>query len=387
MSFLPEDWVEPMLRQTQVSNIFIGKYIKDAPGDYIKVYLYFLMLHQLGENLEMDRAVLELGMNESYIDEAFSYWKEKGALKSKLQVAKVENEDRGPTSPEAYKIADMFNMIEKILGRPIGGGESSVIIDWLSNYRISPEVVIYAFMLASKNKVRVNVRYVEAIVRDWSEQGMTSIEEIEEHLRDREFNKQEYRRIFRALGFHRSPTEAELGMMNNWLEEEGFSMSEILDACSKTTGIPNPNLNYVNQVLLNKKEEKKIELGGASSLIERTLEGAYHRLREKSKAEAEERKEEVYRKVPKLKFLDEEIKQLRIGLTKKALDGNDEEREALFALLKNKSEERAFIMTEAGFPYDYTDIKHRCKDCEDTGTTKTGQPCQCRSNVRELFGH
>ena len=44
--------------------------------------------------------------------------------------------------------------------------------------------------------------------------------------------------------------------MDTWFEEMEFSLDKVLEACSKTTGIANPNINYVNKVLVNWYEER-----------------------------------------------------------------------------------------------------------------------------------
>ena len=45
--------------------------------------------------------------------------------------------------------------------------------------------------------------------------------------------------------------------MDSWFETMDFSLEKVLTACSKTSGISNPNINYVNKVLLNWYEEQR----------------------------------------------------------------------------------------------------------------------------------
>ena len=44
-------------------------------------------------------------------------------------------------------------------------------------------------------------------------------------------------------------TEEEKRIMDHWFDDMNCSLETILEACGKTTGISNPNINYVNKVL------------------------------------------------------------------------------------------------------------------------------------------
>ncbi len=44
-------------------------------------------------------------------------------------------------------------------------------------------------------------------------------------------------------------------MMDLWFDQMGYSMERVIEACTKTAGIPNPNFKYVNSVLENWKNE------------------------------------------------------------------------------------------------------------------------------------
>ena len=50
-------------------------------------------------------------------------------------------------------------------------------------------------------------------------------------------------------------TDGEKKIIDKWFDEMGFSLERILDACQKTVGIQNPNVNYVNKILENWQKE------------------------------------------------------------------------------------------------------------------------------------
>ena len=49
--------------------------------------------------------------------------------------------------------------------------------------------------------------------------------------------------------------------MDSWFDEMGFKMDKVLEACSMTAGISNPNLKYVNSILDNWRKEACKEKG------------------------------------------------------------------------------------------------------------------------------
>ena len=384
MDVKPKNWGEACFKDTHINNMFIRNYLAEAPEDFIKVYLHFMMQNQLGEATDIAIISIDLNIPEEVVLEALTYWKNREVLevtvsekRKKSLVADCPLEDR--------ELVDMFAMIQRILGRPLGGAEPAEIVSWLSDYGATPEMIIYAFTYSSKNKHNPGIKYIQAIVKDWVDKGLFELEKIEDHLEKNDLQNQKHKRIFKALGWWRNPTEAERKMMEQWIEGWGVPLETILDACNKTTGISNPNLNYIDRVLSNQREGIGKGLDGSPKGIQgiNTVEDAYNRLRESAREDALQRREEVYRKDNHIRDLDEEISSLSIELTRTALGSNSEKRESIRKIVMRKREDRAFRMTEAGFSPQYTDIQYNCKECQDTGMTAKGILCECYKKIKE----
>ncbi len=364
--------------------MFINNYLADTPGDFVKVYLYFTMQKQAGETADIELASLALNIPEEVVLDALNYWRDKEVLEVTLPEIKKKSliED---CPLDDRELVDMFAMIQRVLGRPLGGAEPAEIVSWLTDFGANPEMIIYAFTYSSKNKHNPSIKYIQAIVKDWVDKGLFELEKIEEHLEKNDMQNQKHRRIFKALGWWRNPTEAERKMMEQWLEGWGIPLETVLEACSKTTGISNPNLNYIDRVLSNQREGIGKALDGAPKGIQgiNTVDGIYSRMRESAREDALERREEVYRKDEIIRNLDEEISSLSIELTRTALASSTEKREGIRKILMRKREERAFRMTEAGYSPQYTDIQYNCKECQDTGKTSNGSLCSCFQNIKE----
>ena len=106
------------------------------------------------------------------------------------------------------------------------------------------------------------------------------------------------------------------------------------------------------------------------------------------------RYEEVYKKLPEFKALDESISILSVQYGKKLLNGDDKAVSSLkeeLAILRNSKKS---LLISAGFPEDYLEPVYECSDCKDTGYIGN-QKCHCfkkaiirllyeKSNMKEL---
>ena len=92
------------------------------------------------------------------------------------------------------------------------------------------------------------------------------------------------------------------------------------------------------------------------------------------------RKEKVYREVPAIKKIDEEIFKIGLTMSKSILNNPDNYKEVA-EKAKQKIEklkmEKAYLMTESNIPVDYMDIDYDCYLCKDTGYLENGTQCNC----------
>lgn len=103
----------------------------------------------------------------------------------------------------------------------------------------------------------------------------------------------------------------------------------------------------------------------------------YDRRRHRSRRLQEERREQAYRLVPRLKEIQNTIASLSAGrihalLGKGSRDDNAVYQKKLEALAK----ERTTLLTAGGFPPDYLEMPYQCPLCRDTGYTDNGR-CVC----------
>ena len=406
MNFIKEKIKDFFLLDTKVENIFINEYMPSAPGDFVKVYLYASMYAEHGLEITEKAIAKQLGLSEEKVREAWEYWEERGVIRKRYfdtqgnvsfiveflslkeqlygkNTAPVRGEASRPKGDNVFgnpEVKVMFKDIEKALGRTLDSSELGQIMKWLTDYGASPEVVFTAVKY-SIDKNKTSMRYIESVVKGWTEEGLQSTDQISDKLQEMDEKYYRYRRVLKALGFTRNATEAEKEMMDNWFERMGYSMDRVLEACTKTAGISSPNFNYVNKVLENWRDEaqsKGVDVNTKIVVTQAVLNQYYDYLRDKAEKEAEERKQEVYQKLPRIKDIDEEIRRMGSQLSKALILGSSEnESKKINSIMDELAAERAVVLTENNFEMDYTDIKYACEKCSDTGMTDLGERCSC----------
>ena len=106
----------------------------------------------------------------------------------------------------------------------------------------------------------------------------------------------------------------------------------------------------------------------------------YERKRDKLILDQKIRKEEVYRKIPEIKTIDQEIFEIGLNMSKAIIENPDNYKAELEDIRKQMQEfqmEKAILLTENNIPADYMDIKYECNNCEDTGYLSNGDKCNC----------
>ena len=417
MAFYTEKIKDIFLLDTPVENIFINEYAAAAPGDYIKVYLFARMYAELGEPLTGEDIARQLNIEPEDVLKAWNYWEKTGVIKKHMKGSENSFEydveflvlkdrlygDSGQTeTPSSQNIGlmmsdpvirDMISGIEQISGRVFNSSEMKEILSWIEEYQVQPEAIAYAFAYCKKKK-KTDVRYVGSVVRDWGSRGLQEIPAIEKYLGGIDRKNSRNRRIFRALGFSRNATEEEARIMDSWFEERDLSMETVLEACSKTSGISNPNIKYVDKVLSGWQQEGRAshENGSGAAPSPGEVMRYYEMLRTMNEHEADARRAEVYSAVPRIREIEEQIGTLNKELSRLIIsDAVDRKKTAarIREEMNGLNTEKAFLMTENGFEPDYMEIRFACPNCEDTGILKTGEKCQCfgkvtRDRIREI---
>ncbi|MDR3225547.1 MAG: DnaD domain protein [Clostridiales Family XIII bacterium] len=411
MSYIIENHLNYYLDDTQIPNVFIAEYLPGAPGDCVKVYLYAYMRAARKDVLSIETLAKALDLAPEDVLAAWTYFEDKGLIRKRYPDASdslhydviftdlkglvfgasdKENDEPGEgeklrSALEDEVVRAMYRDIEQLTGKPFGGADIPRI-GALLDEGAPPELVTFAYKYCGERRKNVRAPYVAEVVRRWIEAGVKTPEDAEAHVWDIDVRMDQYRQIMKSLGLHISSiTDAEKQVFNNWLDDMGFTMDEILTAAGKAAGKRN-KYDYVKKILESDYEAmtsgglKSVPGGAGRSSGAGARERYYAETRAHAEAEAESHRQEVYRKLPSIEHIDKEIARLNresVSAIMSRSESGRKESARIAAEIERKLAQKTDAMRRAGFPTEYMEIQYHCATCHDTGVKADGGACDC----------
>lgn len=112
----------------------------------------------------------------------------------------------------------------------------------------------------------------------------------------------------------------------------------------------------------------------------------YNQRQFQDKYEQDQRREEVYQKVPQIKQIEDEISSQAVRCARRLLDGDTNAKEELKQHIEDLREQKEVLLSAFGFPADYMEMHYACPECQDTGYVD-GRKCRCfkKEEIRLLY--
>lgn len=284
MSFFLET-TDMDLGDTPIENIFINDYMPMANGTYVKVYLIgYKYAHDRDFKIEVTNETIAKHLNIPLEDvlRAWDFWQSKGIIEKiqmdsersynykvkflNLKQLYIKNNIKLFTKEEAVKVEklstgdlieankvpevnNMFNKIDQIMRRQTVPLEKQKILNWITDYNMNPDVIEKAFSYGVERKGIRKISYVEGIIRNWYDDGLTNMEAVMEYFKDKDQKYYIYQKIMKSLGLDKRPVrDDEIEIMDKWIDEYKLSMDLILKACEADKNQV-PSIRYVNGIL------------------------------------------------------------------------------------------------------------------------------------------
>lgn len=284
------------LGDTPIENIFLNDYMPMANGTYVKVYLLgYKYANDRDSNIEVDNKTIAKHLQIPLEDVlgAWDFWQEKGIIVKEdedekinyrvkflnLKQLLIKNNSGVFTKQEQYKkvelehkdfieanrmpvINTMFNTIDYILRRQTVPMEKKRILSWISNYNMNPDVIEKAFFYAVERKGIRKINYVEGIIRQWYDEGLTSIEAVNEKFETQDERFYRYNKVMTSLGLsHKGINDGDLKIIDKWFDTYKYSMEIVLKGCERSSNISNVTVKYIDGVISswNEKGIKTVE--------------------------------------------------------------------------------------------------------------------------------
>ena len=112
----------------------------------------------------------------------------------------------------------------------------------------------------------------------------------------------------------------------------------------------------------------------------------YNQRQFQDKYEQDQRREEVYQKVPQIRQIEDEFSSQAVRCARKLLDGDTNAKEELKQHIEDLREQKEVLLSAFGFPADYMEMHYACPECQDTGYVD-GRKCRCfkKEEIRLLY--
>lgn len=268
MAFCTFDDGAALFDSTPVENMFITEYMLRAPGDFVKVYLYGLMLcYHHAERMSLSSMAKDLDMQEEDVERAMRYWERDGLVRrtgdnpvrytyynlKQITLARAENPG------EKLYNRRLVGEVERILDKQeVHPSDFNIIFDWIDVLELPEEVVLMLLQMEKgKSKTgRVKLSYADNVAKEWAQSGVRTVEDVEKIVVMKKERERQLRLVLAELGQPRQPTEAEKKVYNKWVDEWGFTYEQIRNSCEETLSGTNPTLKFLDAILSRRFQER-----------------------------------------------------------------------------------------------------------------------------------
>ena len=278
---------------TFVSNRFLDVYMPSANGEFVKIYIYLL------RNCSREQTRLELSCiadafncTEADIVRALKYWKKAGILDvsfnsrgtltdvvfyplpakggdlplqpdrhrtSEAAAAKetaASSPVRTALSPDKLKqlkgneeVRQLLFIAEQYLGKTLTSTDMETLLYLYDEVHMSADLLEYLIEYCV-SKGSCSMAYIRTVGLAWADQKITTVAQAKEETNL--YNKN-YFTILKAFGIkNRNPLDKEIQYMNLWLNQYGFTLDIISEACSRTVlATGKASFSYADSILEN----------------------------------------------------------------------------------------------------------------------------------------
>ena len=257
------------LNFTPVSNVFIEKYMPNARGEFVKVYLLMLK-HSIAGEPGISAPILASSLNilESDIMNALNYWSDLGVIKLtsvdpmnnfSIEFLDLSEDNFTPNKEvnlldalENKGINDMLKDIEKILGRTLSPKEMEMYLGWQKEFSFPSELILLLVeYCASKGKS--DYRYIEKVALTWHDINITTMAQAQNYIKQTEDKWVKIRKILSYLGIKNNDLmKPQEEMIDKWLTTYNFDLDVIKKACNICAERLNrADFKYIDGILTN----------------------------------------------------------------------------------------------------------------------------------------
>ena len=227
---------------TLVENKFITKYLPEADGFAVKVYLYGLYLC---ENTNTDFSVRSMSevlkTTEQKIIEAFTFWQDYDLVEIlckdpfTVQYLPVRSAVGRPKKVRYEQYTDFNKELQRKMqkvGKFISSNDYVKYMHFLEENNIQPQAfLLIAEYCINKQGETISPSYIFNKAKKLIRNGLTTYEQVEKELSNYNAHEGDLMTIFAAMSlFQNAPDENDYALYKKWTETLGFTKEGIVIA-------------------------------------------------------------------------------------------------------------------------------------------------------------
>ena len=223
-----------------VENKFITKYLPEADGFAVKVYLYGLFLCQKQDVDFSVRSMAEvLKCSESDIESAFTFWQDYDLVEilSKdpfaVQYLPVRTAVGRPKKVKYEQYADFNKELQRKMsrvGKFVSAGDYLKYMRFLEESSLQPQALLLIVEYCiNKQGENVSPSYIFNKAKKLLRNGLSTYEQVENELSNYNAHEGDLVAVFSALGsFQKTPDESDYSAYRKWTETLGFHRDTVI---------------------------------------------------------------------------------------------------------------------------------------------------------------
>lgn len=228
-----------------LENKFITKYLPEADGFAVKVYLYGLYLckNSVGD-FSLSSMAEVLRTTEEKITAAFDFWEDYDLVEiiSKnpftVQYLPVKSALGKPKKVHYEQYGDFNKELQRKLqavGKFVSAGDYRKYMQFLEENPMQPQ----AFLLIveyciNKKKEDISPAYVFNKAKKLLKNGCATYEQVERELSNFNAHEDDLIQVFTALGYQKQPDEGDYSLYRKWTETLHFTKDGVLAVAKRT---------------------------------------------------------------------------------------------------------------------------------------------------------
>ena len=384
---------------TLIPDIFLSEYLPLLSPQAVKIYSFCCFLEKTERIIDIFKIVRRLDIEETELATVLDELAKKHLISisgrdifvNDIKGIEIDRLYRERTSIKPDDMGEKESVISAINDQFFDGNMPiymyGCIEQWFKKYRFEDPVMVMLFSI-SNEKGALTRNYIETVAKDWFENGVKTVFDLEALFNERDKMKDVHNKILKALNRKTAFTQYETDLINKWFNEYHYSFEIVEEALKKTVKIANPNIAYVDKILstwyenefknIDDLEKEKALKDLSPNELRMIVQEHYQSINMRNSMLFESRKAEIFKKSPQIEKLYNDINDLHF---KQAFSPD---KKAIAEEIKNKNYEMSLLFKHNNIPEDYLTRKYDCDICKDTGVNN-GKDCSCKMDFLRTF--